>query len=48
MYITIKRLELPGSLEVWWGGVGEESILVDGGGRRRYGMWYGNKIWSLK
>jgi hypothetical protein len=29
MHLTLKRLEAPGSLEVWWGGGG--NILVETG-----------------
>jgi hypothetical protein len=28
MHLTLKRLEAPGSLEVWWVGVGGRDILV--------------------
>ena len=41
MHLTLKRLEAPGSLEFWWGGVGwGGDILVETGrAKRRYGMW---------
>jgi hypothetical protein len=51
MHLILKRLEAPGSLEVWLCGV---SRMGDGdkGVERRYGMWNsqrvdweGNKIW---
>jgi len=32
MHLTLKRLEVPGSLEVWWGGWGGD-ILVETGRR---------------
>jgi hypothetical protein len=47
----------PGELEVWWGGQGWRGgdILVETGGKRRYGMWNSlrvewerNKIWSVR
>jgi hypothetical protein len=31
IYLTFKRLEAPGSLEVWWGGSGD--ILLETGGQ---------------
>jgi hypothetical protein len=47
MHLTLKRLEAPGSLEVWWGGGWRVG--------RRYRMrnsqredWEGNKIWRVK
>jgi hypothetical protein len=30
-HLTLKRMEAPGSLEVWWGGVGVVDILVETG-----------------
>ena len=30
MHLTFKRLEVPGSGEAWWGGEGEDSLLVMG------------------
>ena len=36
--LILKRLEAPGSREVWWGGGGKLSLLEDGGGGRKYGM----------
>jgi hypothetical protein len=44
MNLTLKRLETPGSREVWWGGVrkkGTSSWSLGGG--RRHGMW--NSQW---
>jgi hypothetical protein len=45
MYLTLKRLEAPGSGEVWWGwGWGSGDILLEmdlGGGK--YGMWNSQK-----
>jgi hypothetical protein len=35
MHLTLKRLEAPGCLEVWWGGGGEVDILME------TGMWGG-------
>jgi hypothetical protein len=52
MHLTLKRLEVPGSLEVRWGGCG--GIHIETGMWRRYGMRNsqrvdgGNKIWSVK
>jgi hypothetical protein len=52
MRLTLKRLEVPGSLEVrWGGGVGTPTWR-----QRRYGMWnswrvdggIGNGIWSVQ
>jgi hypothetical protein len=47
MHLTLKRLEAPGSLEVWWDG--------GGGGWGKYGMWNSERayweediIWSFK
>ena len=37
MYLTLKRLEAPGSLEVWWGKVGGEAILMETGAGK--GVW---------
>jgi hypothetical protein len=58
MLLTLKRLEAPGNLEVWWawGGVGGWGHPSgDTGVGSSYGMWnsqrvgqYGDKIWSLK
>jgi hypothetical protein len=28
MYLTLKRLEAPGSLDIWWGRAGGGDILV--------------------
>jgi hypothetical protein len=53
MYLDLKRLKDPGSLEVRWG-VGWEQPHEDRDVRRRYGTirrWtggWGNKIWSVK
>jgi hypothetical protein len=49
MHLTLKRLEIPGSLELMWGGRWGEV-------GRRYGMWSSrrvdggaeNGIWSVK
>jgi hypothetical protein len=27
MHLTLKRLEAPGSLEVWWGGGGRDILM---------------------
>jgi len=32
MHLTLKRLEAPGSLEVWWGGWGGDIIVESGDG----------------
>jgi hypothetical protein len=55
MYLTLKGLEAPGSLEVWWGVWGWEHPCGDRRVERRYWMgnsmgvdWEGNKIWSVK
>jgi hypothetical protein len=54
MHLTLKRLEAPGSLEVWWGGWWRNPYRDRGTGRR-YGMWKSwrvdpeeSKIWSVK
>jgi hypothetical protein len=55
MHLTLKRLEAPESLEVWWCVGGDGFILMEkGGSGRRYGKWHnwrvdveGNKIWSV-
>lgn len=56
MCLTLKRLEVPGSLEVWW----DDYILVEMGGEVWWGGGMGcgtvgggvdkegNKIWSVK
>jgi hypothetical protein len=55
MHLTLKRLEDPGSGEVWWGG--SRGWRHPHGYRegRRYGMWNsqridweGDQIWILK
>jgi len=57
MHLTLKRLEAPGSLEVWcWGWSGD--ILVETGGEMVMGLWdfqqswgvglEGNKIWNVR
>lgn len=42
MYLTLEKLEAPGSLQVWWGGdEGSEDTLLEMGGveqRSMYGM----------
>jgi hypothetical protein len=43
MYLTLKRLKAPGSLEVGWGGEWGHSC-EDRGMGRRYGLW---NIWSV-
>jgi hypothetical protein len=55
MHLTLKRLEAPGSLEVWWGEGGDILVEMGVGVWRKYRMWNswrmdweGNKIWSLK
>jgi hypothetical protein len=56
MHLILKRLEAPGSLEVWWLGVGVGVVTSSWRqrGGRRYGMWNswsmdwdGNKIGNL-
>jgi hypothetical protein len=51
MYLTLKRLETPGSLEVRWvegGGIHVETGVVG----RRYGMWtswrVGGEGWGME
>jgi hypothetical protein len=52
MYLTLKRLEVPGSLEVWWGerwGLGTSSWTLEQEYEgehveRRYGMWRDQKV----
>jgi hypothetical protein len=46
MYLTLKRLETSGSLEVRWGGggVGSGDILVETGVRRRYRIWSSQRV----
>ena len=39
MHLTLKRLEAPGSLEVWLGRVGGGDILVETG-KGREEVWY--------
>jgi hypothetical protein len=56
MYLTLKRLKAPGSLEVWLGGVwtvGTSTWRQSDG--EDYGIWNSqmmdrgwNKIWSVK
>jgi hypothetical protein len=42
MYLTLKRLEAPGSLEVRWSrGV---DIHLETGDRGRYGMWCSRRV----
>jgi hypothetical protein len=56
MHLTLKRLEAPSSIEVWWvGSRGQGDILLEMGLGKRYGMWNSqrvdqerNKIWSVK
>jgi hypothetical protein len=56
MHLTIKRLEAPGSLEDWWGRMGEGGGNILGGGREEVqdveqlegGLGVGYKIWNLK
>jgi hypothetical protein len=55
MHLTLKRLEVPGSIEVRWGGGMKHPHGVGWGGRR-CGMWNSwkdnwgaeNGIWSVK
>jgi hypothetical protein len=55
MFLTLKRLEAPGCLEVRWGRGGVIHVVTGLGGKRtRYGMWNGervdgsgNWIWSV-
>ena len=51
MYLSLNRLEAPGSGEVWWGGGGDIHLET---GRLEEGMEFGtvvdqegNKIWSI-
>ena len=54
--MTLKRLEAPGSGEVWWGSDGgEEHPYRDWGQERRYEMWISqrvdqewDKVWTVK
>ena len=54
MHLTIKRLEAPVSLEVWWDG-GWGHPHEDRGQEKRYEMWNSqrvdrdgrNQIWSI-
>jgi hypothetical protein len=58
MHLTLRRLEAPVSLEVWWRAEDSGDILMatggGGGTGRRYGVWNNqivdkeNKIWSIK
>ena len=55
MHLTLKRLEDPGTLEMWWDGWGGDIFLEAGRAGRRYGMWCSqrvdqkrNKIWSVQ
>ena len=43
MYLTLKRLEVPGSLVVRWGG-GVDIHVEAGGVGRRYGMWNSRRL----
>ena len=40
MYLTLKRLEALGNLEVWWGGVGGWDILMETGA--------GKEVWDVE
>jgi hypothetical protein len=40
MHLTLKRLEAPGSLEIWWRGGGGGDILLETGG------WGGGMGWG--
>jgi hypothetical protein len=42
MHLTLKRLVAPGSLEVWWGGVG------GGGGDILVKTGSGEKVWDVE
>jgi hypothetical protein len=55
MHLTLKRLEAPGSGEVWWGRVEEGRDILLERRRRRYGMgssrevdWEGDSSWTVK
>lgn len=59
MHLILKKVEAPGTLEIWWSGGWEWmwNILMETGegSGRRYGMWKGqrvewerSKIWSVK
>jgi hypothetical protein len=51
IYLTLKRLEAPGSGEVWWGGggeVGAGNIILEIVGRRRYGIVRGQTERGIK
>lgn len=52
MHLTLKRLEVPGNGESWWGGVVGGDILLE---MRRNGMrncqrvdWKGDDDWIVK
>jgi hypothetical protein len=45
MYLTLKRLEAPGSLEVWLGEVwGAETSSWREGMQRRYEIWNSRRV----
>jgi hypothetical protein len=55
MHLTLKRLEVPGSLEVMWGGGGGIHMEIGWGGEKVCdveqsdgGCGAGNGIWSVK
>jgi hypothetical protein len=46
MHLTLKRLEVPGVGEVWWG---QDGHLGDGVGyawERRYGIWNSHSVYQ--
>jgi hypothetical protein len=53
MHLTLKRLEVPGSLEVRWGGGGGIHVEMEWGGEKVWnveqskGGWRRNKIWGV-
>jgi hypothetical protein len=51
MHLTLKRLEAPGSLEVYWGRWGERTLSWrqgDGMTKSQKIKQDGDKIWSVK
>jgi hypothetical protein len=44
MHLTLERLEVPGSGEIWWGGAGLVDILLEMERGRRYGIESGQDL----
>jgi hypothetical protein len=44
MYLTLKRLDAPGNLEVRWGGNGDIHVEMGQVVGRRYGMWNSQRM----